>query len=577
MSDCLCIAIGVLIKVLIMRKIYPLIIMLLVFYQSVSAQSKNSTVIIRFKDKGTTKYSIHKPSDYLSDRAIERRLIQNIPVDNTDLPVNPDYIKAIEESGAEVFFVSKWLNLAIAYVDDFGLLQIDRLPFVKKTEVTSLYSEIKTKKSSKRPFSHDKMHKLSKKMYKHASGTDFFDYGMAFHQAQMLRINELHNQGYTGNGMIMAIIDAGYNSANQMEVFDSLFNSNRILGTRDFVEPGNNVYAESMSGHGTSVLSTIAANSPGRMIGTAPHASFYLLRSEDANDEYLMEEYYWVSAAEYADSVGVDVINTSLGYSTFDNSAENHTYIDMDGNTTPITIAADLAAKKGMLMVNSAGNEGSNSWRYITAPADGDSVLTIGAVDEDGLYAYFSSTGPTADGRIKPDVVALGYNTTVAYPGGGIGGGSGTSYSSPIIAGAAACLWQANPTYNNMEIYNAIKQSGSKASNPDNQIGWGIPDFMLANAILVGNVGRPAPEVNVTTFPNPFTDSFIVEISVQKPVDILITLIDSKGVIAKNIGYNSLITGSNLITVDNLENLNSGLYLLQIISPEFSKSIKILK
>lgn len=228
-------------------------------------------------------------------------------------------------------------------------------------------------------------------------------------------------------------------------------------------------------------------------------------------------------------------------------------------------------------MVNSAGNEGSNSWRYITAPADGDSVLTIGAVDEDGLYAYFSSTGPTADGRIKPDVVALGYNTTVAYPGGGIGGGSGTSYSSPIIAGAAACLWQANPTYNNMEIYNAIKQSGSKASNPDNQIGWGIPDFMLANAILVGNVGRPAPEVNVTTFPNPFTDSFIVEISVQKPVDILITLIDSKGVIAKNIGYNSLITGSNLITVDNLENLNSGLYLLQIISPEFSKSIKILK
>lgn len=559
-----------------MIRTYTILLFLVVLCSSAFAQSKDVTLIVKFGDKGNAKYKLHEPTEYLSARSVERRLTQNIPIEETDLPVNAEYIQALKEQGADVFYTSKWLNIAIARINNADIASVNKLPFVAETSISTVFPEHKSTKSSKHT-QNEKFQRLIKKRLKSSSTTNVFDYGMAAHQAQQLRINELHNQGYSGQGMIMAIIDAGFNSADKMDVFDSLYATNRILGTRDFVEPGNDVYETTISGHGTSVLSTIGANLPGAMIGTAPHASFYLLRSEDAAAEYLMEEYFWINAAEYADSVGVDVINTSLGYSTFDNPGESHTYSDMDGNTTPITIAADLAAKKGILVVNSAGNEGSNSWQYITAPADGDSVLTVGAVDENGLYAYFSSTGPTADGRIKPDASALGYNATVAYPGGGIGGGSGTSFSSPIMAGAAACLWQANPTYTNMEILNAIRQSGNQASNQNNQVGWGVPDFVIANAILVGTIIKPAPEININVFPNPFIDSFITEVNALKPVDVNILLIDFKGTIVMSQGTYSLRTGSNLITIDNLGHLAPGMYVLQVQNPEFIKSVKILK
>jgi subtilisin family serine protease len=261
----------------------------------------------------------------------------------------------------------------------------------------------------------------------------------------------------------------------------------------------------------------MAANIPGQLIGTAPKASFWLLRSEDGATEYIIEEYNWVSAAEYADSVGADVINSSLGYTEFNDPSQNHTYADMDGNTAPATIGADMAARKGILVVNSLGNEGSSPWYYLSAPSDGDSVLGIGAVDGAGIYASFSSHGPSYDGRVKPDVAAQGSGVCVVDPySGGLTFGGGTSFSSPILAGMSACLWQANPSLNNMQIAQAIKQSASQYENPDDMLGHGIPDFVLANNILTVISGPGAEPGYFNIYPNPFTENFTIEASAQE-------------------------------------------------------------
>ncbi len=300
----------------------------------------------------------------------------------------------------------------------------------------------------------------------------------------MLNGIALHDMGYDGTGMTIAVLDAGFLHADTLRVFDSLWMNGQILGTKDFVSPQSpDIFGAHY--HGAMVLSTMGGNWPGKMVGTAPHAHYWLLRSEDGGSEYLIEELNWVSAAEFADSVGADVINSSLGYTTFDNPSQNHTYADMDGNTTPITIGADMAVSKGMIVVNSAGNDGGSSWQYIDAPADGDSVFSIGAVTASGNYASFSSTGPTYDGRIKPNVVAQGSGSTIINPYNGlVSTGSGTSFSSPITAGMVACLWSAHPNKRTTQIMDAIQQSGSLAGNPNNQLGWGIPDYLAAHNLL---------------------------------------------------------------------------------------------
>lgn len=542
------------------------------------AQNNRETYIIKFKDKGQFPvYSVSNPSAYLSDRAIERRLMQEIPLDESDLPVNPDYINEIQNTGAGVFYTSKWLNIAIAYVDNEQQLNsIRNLSYVNDVRHSKLIEVSEERQSFKQFFNREKYEKVDLSKYP-AYNNLGFNYGPSANQAQMLKIDQLHNQGYTGNGITIAVIDAGFNSANTMLVFDSLRAGNKILGTRDFVQPGNNVYNGDLSTHGTMVLSTMGGNMPGQIVGTAPHASYYLFRTEDAVDEYLMEEYYWVQAAEYADSLGVDVLNTSLGYTTFENPLESHTYADMDGNTTPITIGADIAAKKGMLVINSAGNEGNNPWKYISAPADGDSVMAVGAVDPQGQYAYFSSVGPTADGRIKPDIAAQGYDAIVAYVPSGIGMASGTSFSSPIMTGAAACLWQANPTYTNMEIYNAIRQSGNKSSNPDNLTGWGIPDFVVANSLLVGNIGEAIADNTIKSYPNPFSDFIISEFYTHANAQTEVRLINSMGMVIKTNKPATISQGINRIKFEDLGLLPNGIYFIQISDGSRSFTRKVVK
>jgi len=440
------------------------------------AQISPEKYFIAFTDKNNSPYSIENPQQFLSQRALERRERYNIAIDEFDLPVNPQYLEGVAAVGVQLLNPTKWLNGVTIYTNDPSRLDlIANLPYVKsirKNVVKSenkIFPEIYDQFSLNKPFGMNEVLEELKSGYKSGNSSNSLNYGEGFNQINMIGGIALHDAGFMGQGMVIAVLDGGFFATEGMEAFDSLYMNGRILGTRDFVSGGTNVYQGST--HGTAVLSTMGANLPGQLVGTAPEASYWLFRTEDTGTEYMIEEYNWASGAEYADSVGADVINSSLSYKTFDEPLYDHTYSEMDGNTAPSTIAADMAASRGMIVVNSAGNDGgSGSWPYIGAPADGDSVFSIGAVDADGQYVYFSSIGPTADGRIKPNFMAQGANTVVASTNGGTATSSGTSFSSPISAGITACLWQANPSMNNMEILNAIQLSGSMASNPDNQI-----------------------------------------------------------------------------------------------------------
>ncbi len=537
---------------------------LLSFLLSGATYAQDAYFKVRFADKQSS-YDISRPAEFLSEKSIERRIVQEIPINESDKPLSAEYLDDIKASGAQIVYQSKWLNMVIVKSDEKSFnSKISKKSYIKSVHPADyLYEEPATKRE-KPFFEKETIEKIPESLIKSKQGentSNFYQYGLGLNQIEMIGVQHLHNMGYAGAGMTIGVIDAGFNRVNLHPAFDSLWHNGQILGTSDFVQPGNDVYATSMSTHGTMVLSTMGANLPGQFIGTAPKASYWLLRSEDTNGEYLLEEYYWVNAAEFADSVGVDIINSSLGYTSFDNPAESHSYADMDGNTTPITIAADMAAAKGILVVNSAGNSGGNyQWPFISAPADGDSVFTIGAVDSNREYAYFSSIGPTFDGRIKPDITAQGMGTTVVNASGGVASGNGTSFSSPIIAGAAASLWQANPTLTNMDLMNAIKSTSSKSNNPDNLLGWGIPDFLLANNLLATNLIQTS---------NPIKNLKVLKADV--------ILFNSQGqTVAKLLGVD-LAQGKNILLLDNLNKLTSGVYMLQITDGYYSLTEKVIK
>ena len=299
-------------------------------------------------------------------------------------------------------------------------------------------------------------------------------YGVAADQIRLHEGEKLHKKGYRGQGMQVAVIDAGYLNVDLIKLFKKV----DILGTRDFVNPQSDIYAEHY--HGLKVLSCMAANRPKVMVGTAPEASYWLLRSEDNDTEQLSEEDYWSAAIEFADSVGVDVVNSSLGYYEFDNQADNYRYRDLDGKKAMISKSANMAVDKGMLVVCSAGNSGTGSWKKITPPADAEHVLAVGAVNTVGLNADFSSVGNTADGRIKPDVMAVGFLAAVAGDNGGTAIGHGTSFAAPVLCGLATCLWQACPWLTVKELIEILRKSGDRSDYPDNIFGYGIPNIWKA-------------------------------------------------------------------------------------------------
>ncbi len=501
---------------MIRMKSFPFLLLLTALLAGAQAQIAPDKYYVQFTDKNNSPYSIDNPQEYLSQRAIERRGRQNIPIDLYDIPVNPSYVQGVGATGATILNKTKWFNGVTIYTEDPAVLEaIGNLPYVAwvtAPDASAPMSSIKEDDLQKSFFLWENYRQDAPAYLKNTGSASDFNYGLSLNQIQMLNGDQFHGMGYRGQGMVIAVLDAGFTNADSHDAFDSLWFNNQILGTRDFVRGGESTFDEHP--HGTMVLSTMGANYPGQLIGTAPKASYWLLRSEDGASEYIIEEYNWVSAAEFADSAGVDIINSSLGYTEFNDPSQNHTYADMDGDSTPITRGADFAASRGILVVNSLGNEGGSAWYYLSAPSDGDSVMGIGAVDANGFIAGFSSHGPSYDGRVKPNVVTQGSGVYVAdaFSVNSYTFSGGTSFSSPILAGMAACLWQANPLLTNMQIKHAIEESASQYQAPDASMGHGIPDFVMANNILTV-IDSPTENLIVSElFPNPASEQFYLRL-----------------------------------------------------------------
>ena len=430
-----------------------------------SAQQDTLKYRISLKDKAATEYSLKKPEKYLSAKAIERRRKQNLPIDSTDLPVCRKYIDEIRKQGVKIVVTGKWDNFVTVSCNDTTLIdRIAALPFVLSTE------KVWISPGAGKPSMATERDSVLNQPTIHPDSI----YGRAITQIQMSNGDKLHEAGFKGQGMTIAVIDAGFHNVDKITAMQNI----RILGTKDFVNQQADIFAE--SSHGMSVLSCIGMNRPDIMTGTAPEASFWLLRSEDEYSEHLVEQDYWSAAVEFADSVGVDVINTSLGYYTFDDKSKNYKYRDLGGRHALMSRQASHIADKGMILVCSAGNSGAGSWKKITPPGDADNVLTVGAIDKRAVLATFSSVGNTADHRVKPDVVAVGVGSDVIRTDGNQGRANGTSFSSPIMCGMVTCLWQACPTLTAKEVIELVRRSGDRAGFPDNIYGYGVPDMWKA-------------------------------------------------------------------------------------------------
>lgn len=430
-----------------------------------SAQQDTLKYRISLKDKAATEYSLKKTEKYLSAKAIERRRKQNLPIDSTDLPVCRKYIDEIRKQGVNIVVTGKWDNFVTVSCNDTTLIdRIAALPFVLSTE------KVWISPGAGKPSMAMERDSVLNQPTIHPDSI----YGRAITQIQMSNGDKLHEAGFKGQGMTIAVIDAGFHNVDKITAMQNI----RILGTKDFVNQQADIFAE--SSHGMSVLSCIGMNRPDIMTGTAPEASFWLLRSEDEYSEHLVEQDYWSAAVEFADSVGVDVINTSLGYYTFDDKSKNYKYRDLDGRHALMSRQASHIADKGMILVCSAGNSGAGSWKKITPPGDADNVLTVGAIDKRAVLATFSSVGNTADHRVKPDVVAVGVGSDVIRTDGNQGRANGTSFSSPIMCGMVTCLWQACPTLTAKEVIELVRRSGDRAGFPDNIYGYGVPDMWKA-------------------------------------------------------------------------------------------------
>ena len=545
---------------------------LLIFYFSFSAINAFAQFKywILLKDKTGTPYTITNPSAFLTTQSILRRSNYNIAINASDLPVTPSYITQIASvPNVKVLYASKWLNGVVVSVPDrtlavAALSTIKTFSFVVDTSRVKKYHVNINEPVNINPQADLSFARTS------TTTSSGYKYGGSYWQNQQLNVICMHEQGYRGQGMTIAVLDAGFSSVDTGPMFDSLRNDGRILGTRDFVSGMANAYYGAT--HGTEVLSCMAANIPGRILGSAPLAKYWLLRTEDGPTETISEEYNWIRGAEFADSVGVDILTTSLGYTDFDDPAQNHTYSTLTGRKAPMSIAANMAARKGLFVLNAAGNEGQSSWHYIGVPADADSICTVGAIDTLNSVGAFSSVGPTFDKRIKPELVAMGVNSWISdgvstgFPG------SGTSFATPILAGAVACFWQAHRSYNNMGVLDALKKSADNHCSPNNSRGWGLPKMCPAlltvksNAKLDGRYNHAGIKVKfIAVSGNARTDSVFTNMDGSYSINL------NPG--AYNItfskpNYKSIFyMGNSLVNIDLCNNNNPEVVNL-VIDPE---------
>jgi serine protease AprX len=516
------------------RTVLPLTLVFLSFL----AQAQERLYFISFKQKDTTL----SPTQFLSKKSLQRRSKQHIKIHPSDYPVAEQYLCQISNiAGIQVLITSKWLNGVL--VSAKSPITSSHLAFVDKTTpIIDL------------PSNKDQGLMSAQKQ-------EAIDYGNSQYQVASLGADIMHLQGYDGAGIHIAIFDGGFLNANTSDWLSPIYNTGRLKFTYNVVDNKSDVYVRHL--HGTNVMSCLAAYSPGNLIGTGFGADFSLFLTEVVESETRIEEYYWLKAAEMADSIGADIISSSLGYYSFDDASENHSFSELDGKTSIITKAAQMASNKGILVVTSAGNNYNDSnWRNIVFPADGDSILAVGAVDSKGIKASYSAIGPSFDGRIKPDVSAFGTGVVINKNG---GLGSGTSYSAPLVAGLAAGLWQMDTTLSNMELKEAIVQSSSQYSNPDNLIGYGIPNFTKACEIIRQKSNGTCSVLSIRSesipvFPNPVFDIFTFESTESLPIGTAYFIVDLSG---KEIEKGKTVSDNPKIKID-ISTLRTGVYFLKV-------------
>lgn len=508
---------------------------------------------ILFLDKDSNAYSINEPNRFLSQRAIDKRSRFNILITIQDFPLNQTYIEDILSLNNEIKLLtkSKWNNSMVIYCPDSSFIDtISNFSYIASIQPIANYNGLFP-------------HRMSEDYLLEATPQiNIFDYGLSYEQIAIHQGEELHNLNFMGEGMLIAVLDAGWTGFTSLEHLTYLFDRGQIVGTRDLQPEFDNVYEGHP--HGTAVTSIMAAEIDGELIGSAPKANYYFIRSENPWSEQWIEEDFWAEAAEIADSIGADVINSSLGYTTFSNLPTPLTYADCDGESSIASRAASIAAQKGIIVSISAGNSGDSPWHFVARPADAKDILAVGAVNKDTIPAPFTSAGPSYDERIKPDVASIGWFTAHLAQDDSVYLGHGTSYASPVIAGLAACLWQALPQYDALEIMQIIREASHQFHAPDTLMGYGIPNFYKAYIEnLPNSIKNKKESMECLLYPNPTNDKTYLYINptIQQ---LKLQCVD---ILGKNISIEKKYITSSMIEI-NLNHLPQGVYFLTLTAQD---------
>jgi len=540
----------------------------------IKAQIAPHTYWIQFRDKNNNSYSLSRPLEFLSQRSLDRRARQGISLAENDLPVSTPYLDSLRKIGGKILLTSRWQNAAVVYSPD-PLFMSKAIKISVVTNATKVYNPgIVIHKDLQNINSGVNAIAETNNILTAPDVITSSQYGYSYNQIHMLNGDLLQNEGFRGQGMVIVQLDAGFKGVDSLDAFASIRNRNGILGTHNFLTGTDSVYTT--DSHGMWVLSMMCGNIPGQLQGTAPDADYYLFHTEQSASETESEETTWVAGMERADSVGADVINCSLGYTTFDDSTMNHTYEDMDGHTTICSKEASLVASKGMILCNSAGNSGTSAWHYISAPADAENILTVGAVNQDSIIQGFSSRGPTYDGRIKPDVSAQGKNTYAASTTNGqVEVVNGTSLAAPIITGLATCLWQGFPNKTSYEVMDAIKKSASIYAHPNDSLGYGLPDFFIARQIL--QLGNERENFIASAFPNPYRDNFQISFYTANAQEATVMVYSEIGQVLFSKKVQTLNNNFTFVTVDQPQKFPGGVYLVCIQTDAATLVQKMIK
>ena len=547
------------------------IVFLGLMFLSLASQAQNRYAVY-FKYKPQNGLSLQNPQDFLTQKALQRRSREGIQADSLDLPVSGKYLIEVAGLSNYILYSSKWMNAAVLVADQAAVSEIVALPFVEKVELVApgflanpgarirykVFASVTLETNCENPKLNTRELAISDSDY------DF--------QNQLIGIDKMHEEGFTGKGVTVAVFDAGFPGTNTASSLSQLISNGQIVGQRDFVRPWNaEVFMDNQ--HGTNVLSLIAANEPGKLVSGAFDSDYILVITEEVATEYRVEEYNWVRGAEYADSLGVDIINSSVGYWDFDDPAMNYSLEDLDGNTAVITKGATVAAQKGILIVNSVGNYGGRGTSSLVAPADANGILSVGSVNTDLSRSGFSSQGPTGDGRLKPELAAFGASPVLIRSNGSVGSSNGTSFSAPQIAALAAGLWEARPDWTKDELIDNLLRSATQYENPDNLLGYGIPNFFDAYYGEILAV-EGAENIEWKVYPNPLVYD---EISIQfgKSLSSNFSLIDMTG---------KTLIQEELSRVDTkspyrvqLNGIKPGMYLIQMQEGAYIKQTKLVR